>query len=274
MIKRTFLIVGGMGLLAVVLFGRNACSYLTTSYDRVTTAVEDSVPVDFQIDRARGMVEDLAPEIRKSMHVIAKEEVELEKLNKQIEGRQDDVETDKDRILRLQSDLNSNRTTFRYAGRSYTADQVRTDLARRFNRFKVADDTLGNMVSMRDAREKNLDAARQQLSTLLSARQTLAVDLQNLEAKQKLVDVAKATSEFSFDDTRLNQAKQLISDIRTRLDVQAKLANADVDVQVEIQLDDESPTDITERVAAYFGLGSSPDSEVKTASYAKALEVD
>jgi hypothetical protein len=130
------------------------------------------------------------------------------------------------------------------------------------------------MVSMRDAREKNLDAARQQLSTLLSARQTLAVDLQNLEAKQKLVDVAKATSEFSFDDTRLNQAKQLISDIRTRLDVQAKLANADVDVQVEIQLDDESPTDITERVAAYFGLGSSPDSEVKTASYAKALEVD
>lgn len=273
MIKRTLIVVGGLGLLAVVLFGRDAFSYLSTSYHRVTGVVKNSVPVEFQIDRARGMVEDLEPEIRNAMHVIAKEEVELDKLNQRIDHSEAKVETDKDRILRLQADLHSNRNVFRYAGKTYSADEVRQDLSRRFNRFQVADDTLGNLKNMRDAREKNLDAARQKLQAMLGTREQLRVDLQNLEAKQKLVDVAKATSEYSFDDTQLNRAKNLITDIRTQLDVQAKLANADVDVQFEIQLDDEAPADITERVAAYFGLDGPAESEIKTASYSQ-VDVD
>lgn len=271
MIKRTLFTVGGLGLLAVVLFGRDVCSYFSTSYNRVTDAVENRVPTDFQIDRARDMVTNLEPEIRNAMHVIAKEEVELEKLHRQIGNAEEKIETDKSHILRLQSDLRSNREVFRYAGRSYTPDQVREDLSRRFGRFKVADDTLANLTGMRDAREKNLDAARQKLSAMINARQKLAVEVENLEAKRKLVEVAQATSEnaINFDDSDLNRAKELISDIRTRLDVQAKLANADVSVDVTIPLDEEDSADITEQVAEYFGLNGPSENEIVKASYTK-----
>ena len=84
MIKRTILVATGIGMTTLVLFGRDAASYVSTSYHRLTDSVQDRVPVDFQIDRAKQMVRDLDPEIRRSMHVIAKEEVAVEQLNQQI----------------------------------------------------------------------------------------------------------------------------------------------------------------------------------------------
>jgi chromosome segregation ATPase len=255
MIKKTLITVLGLGLLVGFVFGRDAFSYLATSYSRMTGAVKDSVPIEFQIDRAREMVGNLEPEIRHAMHVIAKEEVELTNLQQQIGVGESRAEKSKGEILHLQADLQDGKNVYRYAGRSYSAEQVREDLARRFNRHKVADDTLVSLKGMRDAREKNLDAARQKLTAMISARQRLAVDIENLEAKRKLVEVAQASSDYVFDDSQLARAKELITDIRTRLDVAAKLASADVGVEVEIPLDEETTADVTDQVAEYFGLG-------------------
>jgi hypothetical protein len=81
------------------------------------------------------------------------------------------------------------------------------------------------------------------------------------------VEVAQASSEFVFDDSQLARTKELINDIRTRLDVAAKLAHADVNVEVEIPLDEATPSDITDQVAEYFNLGGEEDeAEVVTAS--------
>jgi hypothetical protein len=259
MIKRTILVVTGLGLTTLVLFGRDAASYVSTTYHRLTNSVQDHVPVEFQIDRARQMVRDLDPEIRNSMHVIAKEEVAIEQLNKQIDTNQNKADSDKKDILRLQADLGQNKNVYRYASRTYTSDEVKQDLSRRFSRYKVADDTLASMKQMRDARQKNLDAAQQKLSAMINARRKLDVDVQNLEAKRKLVEVAQASSDYVFDDSQLARAKELINDIRTRLDVAAKLANADVNVEAEIPLNDAAPADITDQVTEYFKLNGKAD---------------
>jgi chromosome segregation ATPase len=255
MIRKALFGVVAVGLTTVFLFGRDAASYVGTTYHRLTGAVKESVPVEFQIDRAQAMVRDLEPEIRRSMHVIAKEEVQLEQLNKQIDASEAKTAQDKREILRLQSDLGQNKDVYRYASRSYTPEQVKQDLSRRFARFKVADETLANLQSMRDAREKNLDAAQQKLAAMINARRKLEVDVENLRAKHKLVQVAQATCDYQFDESQLSRAKELIADIRTQLDVSAKLANADVNVEVEIPLDEATPSDITDQVAEYFGIG-------------------
>src|SRR3954447_22485199 len=263
MFKRAILVGTGVCVTSLVLFGRDAASYVKTSYHRVTSTVQDQVPIDFQIDRAKQMVKDLDPEIRNSMHVIAKEEVALEQLNQQLAGNQDKADKEKKDILHLQADLGEKKSVYQYASHTYSCDEVRQDLARRFSRFKVADDTLASMKQMRDARQKNLDAAQQKLSAMVNARRKLEVDVQNLEAKRKLVEVAQASSEYVFDDSQLARAKDLINDIRTRLDVAAKLANADVNVQSEIPLDDAAPQDITDQVTQYFKLGAKEEAIVK-----------
>jgi hypothetical protein len=269
MIRKALFTVVALGLATVFLFGRDAASYVATTYHRLTGAVKESVPIEFQIDRAQGMVRDLEPEIRRAMHVIAKEEVALEQLNKQIASSEEKAGKDKREILQLQADLSQGKEVYRYASRTYTAGEVKQDLARRFNRFKVTDDTLSNLKSMAEARERNLDAAQQKLAAMINARRKLEVDVENLKAKHKLVEVAQATSDYQFDESQLARAKELITDIRTQLDVAAKLANADVNVEVEIPLDNSTSADITDQVAEYFGLGNHAESgtKVATASY-------
>lgn len=264
------LIVTGLAvaLLGAFVLNSNFGSYVTTTAERVSASVTDSVPMEFQIDRARKMVRDLEPEIRRSMHVIAKEEVEVEELDRRISAAEAKATKEKGEIMRLQSDLSTGKNVFRYAGNSYSADEVKQDLARRFTRFKTSDATLGSLQQMRDARQRNLEAARQKLSAMMSAQRQLQVEVENLDAKLKLVEVAEASCDFQFDDSQLARAKKLMGDIQTKLDVAARLANADVNFQGEIPLDGATPEDITDQVAEYFRLETSTTTPLSVASIA------
>ena len=223
----------GLGLTTLVLFGRDAASYVSTTYHRLTElgAGERAGRVS---DRPRQANGPRPGPGNPPLDARDRQGRSCARAAQQADRPATRTKADKDKndILRLQADLGQNKDVYHYASRTYTCDEVKQDLARRFNRFKVADDTLASMKQMRDAREKNLDAAQQKLAAMINARRKLEVDVQNLEAKRKLVEVAQASSDYVFDDSQLARAKELITDIRTRLDVAAKLANADVNVEV------------------------------------------
>ncbi len=267
MFKKMIVSVLSVGVIGGLLLGSNVWSYVSTSCERVAQSVEDSVPTEFQIDRARKMVRDLEPEIRRSMHVIAKEEVEVEQLDKRINAADTKAVKEKSEIMRLQSDLQTGKSVFHYAGHRYTASEVKQDLSRRFTRFKTCDATIGSLRDMRDARQRNLEAARQKLATMMSSQRQLLVEVENLEAKLKLVEVAQASSDLRLDDSQLARAKGLMADIRAKLDVAAKLANADTTFHDEIPLDGPAPEDISEQVAEYFGTGASNPAAISLAKH-------
>src|SRR5262245_14498790 len=155
MCKKLVVLALGFIVLSAVAVRTGISSYISTAYRRTADSVKDTVPMEFQIDRARNMVKDLEPEIRRSMHVIAKEEVEVAALDERIAAADQKSSQDKSEILQLQSDLNSGDRVFHYAGHQYTKDQVKEDLARRFNRYKTADATMTSLREMRDARARN-----------------------------------------------------------------------------------------------------------------------
>jgi hypothetical protein len=263
MIKKALLVVGGVGLLSVFIFGRDACSYMKTSYGRATEAVTGSFPTEFQIDRARRMVRELKPEIEKCAHVIARQEVEVEQLEEQIASMETRLDKDKADVVRLKSDLADGRSHYTYAGHRYSAGEVRDDLSRRFERFKTNDATVAHLRDMRDAHRRNLDAAKAKLEKMVAAERQLAAEVVNLETQLKLVQVHEATSDFNFDDSKLARAKELVTSIRTELETASRLAAADVEYTGEINLDSEAPSDIEAQVAKYFGLG---ETEIELAS--------
>ncbi|MEM6655410.1 MAG: hypothetical protein AAF596_06375 [Planctomycetota bacterium] len=274
MLKKIVVTSVSLALVSGFLFGTDAGSYLSTACRQVTGSVKDSVPVEFQIERAREMVDNLSPEIKRSMHVIAKEEIAVDNLNSQINKNEAKAEKSQRDILRLQSDLTSGKNVFRYAGHSYSRDEVQSDLSRRFSRHQVADETLDHLRQMRDARAKNLDAARQKLTAMISAQKKLETDIANLEAKRRLVEVAQASSDVVLDDSQLARTKQLITDIRSRLDVAAKLAHADTSYQSEIPLDEADSEHVTDRVAAYFGLSGGGDAGVDVEVKVASIKID
>src|SRR5262249_38833996 len=151
--------------------------------------------------------------------VIAQEEVEIERLDKQIAQTESTMARDKAEILKLKSDLATNQPVFQYAGRSYTVSAVKHDLANRFEGYKTQDATLASPPEMQLVRRRSLDAARQKLEGMMVAKRQLEVDVEQLEARFKLVQVAQNTSEFNIDDSQLGRVKDLIAEVRTRLAV-------------------------------------------------------
>ena len=192
------------------------------------------------------------------MHVIAKEEVEVQRLDEQIAESQSRLDKEKEQLLRLKGDLVSGKDTFKYSGRTYTADEVRTDLANRFERFKTSEATLGSLKEIRNARQKSLAAARQKLEGMLASKRQLQVEVENLEARLQMVAAAETTSKYQFDDSHLGQAKELMSNLRTRLEVAEKLVNADTYYHDEIPVEKALPENIVEQVNEHFAVAELP----------------
>lgn len=253
MVKKLLLGGAAATLVSLVLFGREAASYVCTSAGWVKDSVKNSVPIEFEIERARRMVRDLVPDIRKNMHVIAKEEVEVERLDKQIQEAETRLAKDRGDLLKLKDDLSTGKSHFQYAGHRYTADRVKVDLANRFERFKTKDATLASLKEMHSARERSLEAARNKLTGMLDAKRKLEVDVEHLEARLKMVEAAQTSSDYKFDDSQLSRVKELVTDLRTRLTVAEKLVNAEGALGDEIPVAEQAPENLLEEVAEYFG---------------------
>jgi Skp family chaperone for outer membrane proteins len=239
MIKKTLFVGAAVLLLSLLFFGRGAVSYVTTAVDRVQDQVKSNVPVKFEIERARNMIKDLDPEIARNMHLIAREEVEIAKLQRELEQNEKQLAKSQDNILRLKGDLESGNSQFVYAGRSYTAFEVKTDLANRFAHHKTAEATVDQLDKILRARQTGLKAAQDKLESMMAAKRQLAVEIENLEARLKMVEVAQTTSQFNFDDSQLARTRDLINEISTRLDVTEKMMSQQVELSDQIPLDEE-----------------------------------
>jgi hypothetical protein len=258
MIRKSLITAAGVSLLAVLFFGRDAFSYVSTSFGWMKDSVKSSVPVEFEIERARRMVKNLVPDIRKNMHVIAQEEVEIERLDKEIAKTETVMAREKAEILKLKEDLAAKQPTYQYGGRIFTVSHVKLDLANRFERYKTHDATLASLRDIQKARRAGLDAARQKLENMLAAKRQLEVDVEQLEAQYKMVEVAQTLSEHNIDDSQLGRVKELIGDIRTRLKVAERLASTPiVDGEISVAADAEVE-DIVEHVTEYFSSSNEP----------------
>ena len=132
MLKKSLYVAAAAALLLGLLFGRDAIGIVSTSVSQLRQQVKDSVPVEFEIERARNMIKNIDPEVRKSMHLIAKEEVEVQRLAGRIEDLQEKLVKDEANIMKMKEDLESGESYIYYAGQRFAKDQVKGDLANRF----------------------------------------------------------------------------------------------------------------------------------------------
>ncbi|MDP6447455.1 MAG: hypothetical protein QF805_26905 [Pirellulaceae bacterium] len=257
MVKKVLVVAGGVALLLGLLFGRNVCSYVSTAADRMHQTVRDNVPIDFEIDRAKKMIQSLDKDIMQNRIVIAREEVKVAKLEKQITGAKDQLAKRRTDILRLTDDLESGTESFVYSGEVFTAKQVKSDLANRFEQFQVQEKTLTDLNRILSARKSGLQAAQDKFAKMKATKAQLKVEVEHLEARLKILALTQAESDVSLDDGRLSQTKELVSDIKTRLEVAESLVGTEGSYVGEIKLDDQTDEnqDIVEQVTDYFGEG-------------------
>lgn len=212
----------------------------------------DGVPIEFEIDRARKMLEGLQPEITSQKRNIALEELKLAKLNEQLKEDEQKLAKRWSDIKRMRDDLARGDNTYVYAGGTYTAEQVEADLTNKFERYKVAEATSQQNRKVLRIREKGLAAAKKKLTSLIGAEAKLELEVETLEARLKMLEVAKATGERNVEATQLSKIRQLLSDIEAGVKTDTKSVDMDDLVFGELQVDKPAEdASILERIAEY-----------------------
>lgn len=261
MLKK-FIVIGMLGVVsAATVAGTGAWSYVKTGVHTAHDSVRNSVPVEWEIQRARQMIDELEPEIHNNMLTVTRERIEVKKLAEQIAEKDELLAKSRNDIMRMKNDLESGSVKFVYARRTYSAGQVKEDLDRRFAQYKAHEATTDKLVKILTAREKNLNAATQKLDEMLSAKRELEVSIEDLQARLTLVGVAETSSHLSLDDSLLSNTRQLLDDISTKIEVKEQLVAGQGILDGNIQLDDDNSPELLDEIANYFG---DSNAEVKT----------
>jgi DNA repair exonuclease SbcCD ATPase subunit len=258
MIKKLIVTSLAVGALGTFVFGRDMMSYVRTCGSSVRSVVKQEVPLDFEVQRAREMVENLVPDIHECVQMIAEQQVEIDYLTGEIASKEQAVDEQKSAILALRNELRSGKQTFSFASRTYTPIEVKQDLEKRFRRFKAAEDALKRERQILDARTAAVEANQDKLNQMLSRKQELEVELAQLEARLKTVQAAESVSNLEFDDTRLARARKLIHQLNRQLDVRERVLDAEGKFTglIPVEVGAGNGEDVTSEIDEYFGGAS------------------
>ena len=242
----------GFGLLGGLLFGRDAVSYVKSSAKSVRTAVKDTVPVEFELRRARDLLEDIIPEMHANIRLIAQEEVEVAALKGEISKNREALGDEQAKIATLRTALEHPQAQYCFAGKDYSRYEVKADLAARFERFKENELVLASKAKVLESREKSLDAARQMLERTRGQKRILENRVEALASQYRLVRAASVGSQIQVDNSKLAQTEKLIAQIQKRLDVFERVLAHESQFVESIPVDTVVEEDLVAQVDDYF----------------------
>lgn len=262
MIKKALLGVGLALLIPILIFGRDAGSYVKTAGESVRKAVKNEVPPEFEVQRIKDMVDQLAPEIRQCMHVIAEQQVDIEHLNEQIVAREDGLADQEKILLSMTHDVDSGVKNITYANHTYTNEEVQRDLSHRFEKFKVAKEALERDRKILKARDKALKSNQRKLDEMLTQKQDLEVKVAELDARLQSIQAQSTISELNFDDSKLAQTKQAIRELNKTLDVRERMLDVEAKFVDLIPTEDVRPVpeNLSAEIRGYLGREATADS--------------
>jgi hypothetical protein len=261
-IKRGALIAVASYLL--LSYGQGAWSYLSTAKRLVTGKFQASVPLQFEIERAKTMITDLLPDVRQNMLLIAQEEVGVEDLRRQIAQGESELAKHRDELVSLRAKLATNEATVSLANRNATKAEVKDELTRRFSRYQIAESTLASQRQLLLARENGLDAARAKLASMLNAKRDFEAQVQNLQARLKTQQSRTITDSIEVDDSQVARCQSLLNDVRARLEVADRLFSCEGDLLAMTSAIAPSSEDIGEQIDRYFSPPSTGEVLVTT----------
>jgi len=250
----------GAGALALI-FGTAAPSYVKTSFHKARQSVKGSVPIEFEIDRARQEIAALEPAINGAIENLVRAEVEAEQLDKEIASTRNELNREGRELQALNEHLKTGDTHLT-GGVAYTTKEVKSDLARRMDHYRLVKNILGEKQETLKIRQKNVLTAREGLVAMQNAKRDLVARVEGIEARLNQIKASRTSNEFNFDDSAVGQAKKTVSELESKLEQMARvddLKGKYADRGVSITID---PTrDVTKEIDAEFNSAPAKDAD-------------
>jgi ribosomal protein L16 Arg81 hydroxylase len=189
------------------------------------------------------MIDEILPELHANVEIIAREQVEVEHLRKEIYQAAENVAAQRYQVGLLRDRLTTQHVTYQVGSRTISRQRVVERLASRLDRFKQAKTVLTSKQRMLDVRDQALAAAEEMLDKTKIRKAQLEEKIEALVAQHRLIKAQAVASEVHIDNSKLARADRLMTEIQKRLEtaqrVLAHEADFFADDVVEVFSEDE-----------------------------------
>jgi peptidoglycan hydrolase CwlO-like protein len=241
---------------ALLVFGPAVFSHARHAVGALRAGVEDSLPIEYELQRAEHLVREIGPEVDRARRTVAEEQVEIADLEREVAGLEKRIAQGEQRVKIKNAALKSGDKSFTFAGRVYSRQQVENDLRLSFDEFRNNQVLLEGKKNLLEARTAALSAAIQKLENVRSQETVLAANIEHLRARLRHAEALEAVSgRVVLDDGALAQAKEILARCRKRIEVAAKMVENEAGAPgAAISVEAIDPRDISAEVDRYFGV--------------------
>jgi chromosome segregation ATPase len=219
----TLAVVIGLGLLSQTKVGRHIFSLGGLTWNKVSNAVGDSVPLDVEIARINHEIDNLSTDISKSLDILAKQKVDVGVLTTKVEEleKQLTADLDKTKTLKAMLDKAGDSKTVSYKGTDYDVAKIRAQFASSWDLYKSRESTLENHKHILTQKKQLMEATQAKIEKMDAVQEQLRGKIVSLKAKLEKVRLAETVSPVQVDDSRLADIKADIANLEKRIEERA-----------------------------------------------------
>lgn len=249
----------------MLLVGLPFLSYVRTSAASVREAVKNSVPIEFELQRAKDMVDAILPELQTQVRMIAQEEVEIAALEADVNQSNERLDREQVQLTKLRNEMRTQLVSFEVGGREWSRSQMTEQLARRLDRYKSGQLALAGKERLLDKRKESLTAALSALDSMRHRKAELEHKVEALAAQARILNASQHEAGIHIDGSELSQADQLVREIETRLDVAKRVLDHEQDIfAIDLERDEISEEQVLADFDDYFDSSETPKRMVTT----------
>ena len=171
---------------AFFLFGTELTSMLQTSARSIQRSARESVPVEFELQRAKEKVNEILPDLQSQVRMIAEEEVAVAALTKEVQQDEKRLLAEEAKLADLRDEMRTTQVSFKINSRNLDRQQLAEHLKSRFDHFKQGQNSLHSKQRLLDKRKDGLNAALTMLDQMRTRQSELKLKVESLAAQHRL----------------------------------------------------------------------------------------
>jgi len=237
-----------------LLFGSDLTSMLKTSAKSIRASAKQSVPVEFELDRAKDQINDILPDLQSQVQMIAEEEVAISRLEKEVSHDQQRVEKLERSLSVLRKKARTQQVSWQVGEATLDRKQLAQHLQSRFTHLKQAKLSTDSKERLLAKRRQGLAAAVTLLEEMRLRQSELELKVESLAAQHRLIKASEIESGRLIDDSQLSHADQLLGQIEDRLDVAERMMIYERGtMEMPVEEDTADPESVLAEIDQYFG---------------------
>lgn len=215
MLKK-ILIVGAILLVgAIAVKKMNCSSYVRTAWSQVAKNARDQIPSQFELERIRHEIAALERDVDNLIKPIAERMYDVRELRKEVSELQQTLAARKDKLQVMTNDWEAKKS-FVVLNTKYSGSRAEDKLHREFVACRRIEKTLESKERLLSARERQMEAIREQAEKLISKKREFEVRLAELEAEEELLTVDLTGTMPSLDSSRATAIQDALNQVERR----------------------------------------------------------